>query len=141
MLPTVVRVGMRDPARALGSSRTGIRADAAGRRTPLDHDRMPTHPRHMRLLAATIAGALLFGASFALLVWANEPTDATAVAGGTGVVLAGALLGLTFLAWRWRGSRAFVSTAISDPSFYDDLATAFDETTEGYGDEPMRAAN
>jgi hypothetical protein len=94
----------------------------------------------MRLLAATIAGALLFAASFGLLEWADEPTDATAIAGGTGVVLAGALLGLTFLAWRWRSSRAYVNTAISDPAFYDELAAAFDQSTEGYGDEPMRAA-
>jgi hypothetical protein len=95
----------------------------------------------MRLFAATLAGTLLFGASFGMLAWANEPTDAAAVAGGTGIVIAGALLGLTFLAWRWRGSVAYVASPVSDPAFYDELASAFDDTTEGYGDDqPLRAA-
>ena len=95
----------------------------------------------MRLFAATLAGLLLLGASFGMLAWANEPTEVVAIAGGTGLVIAGALLGLTFLAWRWRGSAAYVSTAVSDPAFYDELAAAFDDTTEGYDDgQAMRLA-
>ena len=88
----------------------------------------------MRLLAATTAGALLFAASFGLLVWADEAMDAAAVAGGTGLVLSGALLGLTFLAWRWRGARSYTPAYVSDPSLYDEIASAMDETTEGYDD-------
>lgn len=95
----------------------------------------------MRLFAATIAGLLLFAASFGLLAWANEATDAAAVAGGTGMVLSGALLGLTGLAWRWRTARVYVATSIAtDPAFYDELASAFDATTEGYGDGAMTVA-
>jgi hypothetical protein len=96
----------------------------------------------MRIFAATCSGALLFAASFALLVYANEPTDGTAVAGGTGIVLSGALFGLTFLAWRWRDApRAYSTTIVDDPGFYDELAATFDGTDSYDDSPPMRAAN
>jgi protein-S-isoprenylcysteine O-methyltransferase Ste14 len=97
----------------------------------------------MRILAATIAGTALLAVSFVLLLVANEPTDAAAIAGGTGVVVAGALFGLTLLAWRWRAApRAYVTTSVDTAGFYDDLASALDESTEGYdGSQSLRAAN
>lgn len=96
----------------------------------------------MRLLAATLAAALIVGLSSSLLWWADEARDAAAVAGATGLVLAGALLGLTLFAWRWRsGTRAYADTRVDTAGFYEELASAFDETTEGYDDSPaMRAA-
>jgi hypothetical protein len=97
----------------------------------------------MRILAAIVAGAALFAASFVLLLVANEPTDAAAIAGATGLVVAGALLGLTLLAWRWRAQpRAYVASAVDTASFYEEVAAALDSTTEGYdGSQPLRAAN
>ena len=85
----------------------------------------------MRLRTATLAGLLLFAASFGLLAWANEPTDAPAIAGGTGIVIAGALLGLTFLAARWRDADGggYVSTVVDQAGFYEELA-AFDPTRD-----------
>ena len=71
---------------------------------------------------------LLFAASFALLWAANEADDAWAVIGGTGIVIAGALLGLTFLASRWRTAQGgYVTTVVDDTAFYEELA-AFDVT-------------
>ena len=95
----------------------------------------------MKLIAATVAGALLLAASFALLAFASESTGVFAIAGATGIVIAVALLGLTLLAWHWRSSRGYVSTSAVEPStFYDDLAAAFDETTDGYDDGTMTVA-
>jgi hypothetical protein len=80
----------------------------------------------MRLRTATIVGSLLLAASFALLWAADEAVDATAVAGGTGIVIAGALLGLTFLAGRWRAAEGgYVQTVVDQTGFYEELA-AFD---------------
>ena len=77
----------------------------------------------MRLRTATLAGLLLFAASFALLWAADEAVDAAAIAGGTGIVIAGALLGLTFLARRWQLERgAYVSTVVDSAGFYEELA-------------------
>lgn len=88
---------------------------------------MPAHAHVMKLRTATIAGSLLSAASFALLRAADEPVDAAAVAGGTGIVIAGALLGLTFLAWRWRAAHGgYVQTVMDTTGFYEELA-AFDE--------------
>ena len=96
----------------------------------------------MRIFAATCSAALLFALSFALLVYANEPTDGTAIAGGTGVVLSGALFGLTFLAWRWRDApRAYSQTAMDDHGFYEELAATFDGTDSYDDSAAMRAAN
>jgi hypothetical protein len=82
----------------------------------------------MRLRTATIAGLVLLAGSFGLLAWANEPTDVPAIAGGTGMVIAGALLGLTFLAARWRAEQGgYVATVVDDVGFYEELA-AFDAT-------------
>ncbi len=87
---------------------------------------MPTHAHHMRLRTATIAGTLLLAASFVLLWAADEAVDPAAVAGGTGIVIAGALLGLTFLAWRWRVAEVgYVRTVVDTAGFYEELA-AFD---------------
>lgn len=89
----------------------------------------------MNLSAATIASLLLCAASGCLLWWADEPTDAAAVAAGTGMVVAGALLGLTLLAWRWRrGGAPYVATAVGVPVQVD-AAMAFDPTTEVYASE------
>lgn len=87
---------------------------------------MPTHAHVMKLRTATIAGSLLLAASFVLLWGADEAVDATAVAGGTGMVIAGALLGLTFLAWRWQAAQGgYVQTVVDTTGFYEELA-AFD---------------
>src|SRR5690606_17465014 len=95
-------------------------------RTLLDRTAMPPHAHVMKLRTATIAGVLLFAASFVLLWAADEAVDAAAVAGGTGIVIAGALLGLTFLAWRWRVAEGgYVQTVIDQTGFYEELA-AFD---------------
>lgn len=89
---------------------------------------MHPHAHDMKLRTATVAGLLLFAASFALLWAANEADDAWAVMGGTGLVIAGALLGLTFLAARWRAAHGgYVATVVDDPAFYEELA-AFDVT-------------
>jgi hypothetical protein len=97
----------------------------------------------MRNIAAIGAGTLLFAASLGLLAIADEATDAAAIAGGTGLVVGGALLGLTLLAWRWRDApRSYASTVIDPAGFYDDLAATFDQTTETYDDTPpLHAAN
>lgn len=92
---------------------------------------MYAHPREMKLLAATLSGCALFAGSCLLLWAADEGMDLLAVAGGTGVVISGALLGLTFLAWRWRGDVAYVRTTVDQSDFYEELASTFD------ADEPL----
>jgi hypothetical protein len=61
------------------------------------------------------------------------------------MVVAGALLGLTLLAWRWRNApRAYERTQVDQAGFYEELAAAFDDATDGYGDDAaqsLRAAN
>lgn len=127
MLPTPLAcVDLGVTGRADRSSSGPVPADAAPDRTPLDRTAMPPHAHVMKLRTATIAGMLLFAASFAMLWAADEAVDATAVAGGTGIVIAGALLGLTFLAWRWRAAEGgFVRTVVDQSGFYEELA-AFD---------------
>ena len=89
---------------------------------------MPAHPHVMKLRTATIAGSLLLAASFVLLWAADEAVDAAAVMGGTGIVVAGALLGLTFLAWRWQAAQGgYVKTVVDSAGFYEELA-AFEVT-------------
>ncbi|MCW2920217.1 MAG: hypothetical protein JWL76_91 [Thermoleophilia bacterium] len=87
---------------------------------------MPAHAHVMKLRTATIAGFVLLAGSFAMLWAADEAVDAAAVAGGTGIVIAGALLGLTFLAWRWQSAQGgYVQTVVDTTGFYEELA-AFD---------------
>ena len=87
---------------------------------------MSPHAHQMKLRTATFAGSLLLAASFVLLWAADEAVDAAAVAGGTGIVIAGALLGLTFLAWRWQAAHGgYVRTVVDTTGFYEELA-AFD---------------
>lgn len=62
---------------------------------------MYTQPRTPDLRAALAAGLLLCALSAALLWAADEAVDAAAIAGAVGLVLAGALLGLSLLSWRW----------------------------------------
>lgn len=76
---------------------------------------MQSHPRDMNLRAAISASTVLVVLSLGLLWAAREPTDATAIAGATGLVVAGSLMGLTLLAWRWsRTQREYVRTAVGD---------------------------
>lgn len=87
----------------------------------------------MRLVAATLVALCSTLLSIGLLVAADEATDLAAVAGGTGLVLGGALLGLTALAWRWRGSSAaYTTTVIDRAGFYEELGAALDETADDY---------
>ncbi len=88
---------------------------------------MYAHPREMKLLTATLAGCVLFVVSCLLLWAADEAMELAAIAGGTGVVISGALLGLTFLAWRWRGDVAYSRTVVDQSGFYDELESTFDE--------------
>lgn len=94
----------------------------------------------MRLFAATMVGSLLFAASFALLAAADEALDATAIAGGTGLVLSGALLGLTLLARRWRSAAGYVETVVTANAFYEDVASAFETDFTPAEDAPARPA-
>jgi len=85
----------------------------------------------MKLFAATVGGSLLFAVSVGLLAIADEALDASAIAGGVGVVIAGALLGLTFLAARWRvGAVSYTTTAMGSGSVYDEIVAAFDADAE-----------
>ena len=95
---------------------------------------MHTHARDMRILPAMIAGLALFGISCLLLWAADEAMDLASIAGGVGVVIAGALLALTYFAWRWRSDSAYTVTAVDTGAFYDELASTFDidESQPGY---------
>ncbi|MEO6866832.1 MAG: hypothetical protein ABI200_02305 [Gaiellales bacterium] len=76
----------------------------------------------MRPLAALTAGLTLMAVSIALLVWARDVTDVAAIIGSTGMLIAGALLGLTFLAWRWRdNATAYSSTIVDVTGLYEEL--------------------
>lgn len=79
------------------------------------------------LLRATLVGVGLFGVSTALLGVADEALDITAVAGGIGVVMSGALLGLTILVAMWRGDGAsgYVTTTMRRDE--DVIAEVFDD--------------
>jgi hypothetical protein len=71
----------------------------------------------MNTRAATGASLVLVAVSFGLAWAADEPTDVAAIAGATGLVIAGSLLGLTLLAWRWnRSRRAYVRTLVDEAS-------------------------
>lgn len=77
------------------------------------------------LLRAVVAGMLLFAGSTGLLAMADEALDVTAIAGGIGLVMSGALLGLTMLVARWRlMSPAYVATQMPAD---DAVAAAFDD--------------
>lgn len=67
----------------------------------------------MKLARATTVGTLLLAGCIGLLHAADEATDAAAIAGGTGLIIAGALLGLTFLAWRWRAGFAYSTPVLA----------------------------
>jgi hypothetical protein len=78
----------------------------------------------MNLRAAAGASLGLVALSFGLLWVADDPTDAVAIAGATGLVISSSLLGLTLLAWRWnRARRAYVHTVVDAAS----TATQSDE--------------
>jgi small neutral amino acid transporter SnatA (MarC family) len=71
--------------------------------------------RELDVRAAMIAAVVLALGSLALLGVASEPTGAFAVAGGIGLVIAGSLMGLTFLARRWERHRVrYVQTAVGE---------------------------
>ncbi len=132
MLPTSLPVGVFALGRdELRSSFDRSCADAAEECIPVDQDAVHRQPQDMKLVTATIAGLALLAASFGLLWAADEAKDAAAIAGGTGLIIGGALLGLTFLSWWWRSAQvAYVSTSVDSAGFYEELA-AFDA-----GDEP-----
>ena len=68
---------------------------------------MAPHSHDMQLrAAAAVAVATLVAAT--LMLWAaDEPTDLLALVGAAGLVVGGALLGLTVLASRWAADPAF----------------------------------
>ena len=68
----------------------------------------------MQLRAAALVGLVLLSGSTALLWSADDALDGAAIAGATGLVLAGALLGLTMLAWRWRNGSTRYSLTMMD---------------------------
>lgn len=103
---------------------------------------MQPYDRPMKLHAAIIAATLLSVGSCLLLWWADEASDAAAIAAGTGLVVGGALFGLTLLAWRWRrGGASYVDTGVG-VAMQPEYAVALDPTTEGYAsdDSGARAA-
>lgn len=76
-------------------------------------------------MRAAVTASLLLGlVSFALLWAANEATDRTAIAGGIGLVVAGALLGLSILALRWDRERVrrYVQTSVEPADRTDAVA-------------------
>jgi hypothetical protein len=80
------------------------------------------------LLRATLVGVGLFVVSTVLLGVADEALDVAAVAGGIGVVMSGALLGLTILVARWRGATAgYVATNMATTDDGSFVAGVFDD--------------
>ncbi|MCW2925926.1 MAG: hypothetical protein JWM98_3330 [Thermoleophilia bacterium] len=93
----------------------------------------------MKLGRATTTGTLLLAGSLGLLSMDGPPTDAASIAGGTGTVVASALLGLTLLAWRWRarsGYTSYVRTPAQEVAdrdgVYAELASVMEDV---HGDE------
>lgn len=87
------------------------------------------------LMRATLVGVGLFAVSTGLLGLADEALDVTAIAGGIGVVMSGALLGLTILVSRWRvESTSYVTTTMVDETRGTVIAEAFDDPA---GDLPL----
>lgn len=86
----------------------------------------------MKIGTATVVGTLLLGASILLLWVADSPLDVAAIAGGIGVVIAGALIGLTVLAAHWRsGLASYTRTSMDEDSraaLYADIAAELAES-------------
>lgn len=100
---------------------------------------MAPHARHMKIGTATLVGLLLIGGSLGLLFVADSPLDIAAIAGGIGVVISGALLGLTVLAARWRAGLARYTTttmdSVTSAELYADLAAELHgPTASAHGD-------
>lgn len=67
------------------------------------------------LIPALLVSFGLFTVSLAALFIADEALDVSAIAGGIGIVISGALLGLVLLVARWRRTAAaYVTTRVVD---------------------------
>ena len=60
-------------------------------------------------IAASIA---IFATAILLLQVADEATDIAAIAAGTGIIVAGSLLGMSLLVWRWRRGTGYMATEL-----------------------------
>jgi len=94
---------------------------------------MDAHAPTFRLRSAFAAALALFAAAVVLLRLADDATDIAAIAAGTGIVVSGALLGLSVLVWRWRIGTDYVES--------DVIGAARREASAAATDEPRPAAD